>query len=366
MNHVSVTLVSPTCTHSPTNQINGGQDGALCVDLLSLPPANNQMPALRDHRYAGEGMHGHYYSLRREESPPTRLSPAATSWPMPAPHTYPGSLDGWNGDDRAPSAPRALYASDYTAEPAMDPYTWQYPFESAASDDSSGSDVEPQYLDLPSHSRYEDRVAPYSYTLTNALDESAISPVYEPVDSEGSRSRKSSDDSSLGNHLEEPEPARPRTGRGQHPDSPHNLGPYAPHLGARTTSYYSYDILPAAPLPQPISSEPFGAPYLPIPYDIRNIAHLPTIAEMAGWPHEFPNCQRRLIKKQALACLFCRERKIGCCRPDSSEPPQACKQCLRRKIECEYPTESRRGTHPRTRNSKKSASADVEAGLPRI
>ncbi|KAJ7710417.1 hypothetical protein B0H17DRAFT_836472, partial [Mycena rosella] len=52
-------------------------------------------------------------------------------------------------------------------------------------------------------------------------------------------------------------------------------------------------------------------------------------------------------KKQMMACLFCRERKIGCCRPPEDAPDQTCNQCARRKRKCEYPTESRRGQHTR-------------------
>ncbi|KAF9245328.1 hypothetical protein BU15DRAFT_71078 [Melanogaster broomeanus] len=56
-------------------------------------------------------------------------------------------------------------------------------------------------------------------------------------------------------------------------------------------------------------------------------------------------------KKQALACLFCRERKIACGRPPAHSPDQTCNQCARRRIKCEYPTESRRGQHKRRRKS---------------
>ncbi|KAK7035099.1 hypothetical protein R3P38DRAFT_2419123, partial [Favolaschia claudopus] len=52
-------------------------------------------------------------------------------------------------------------------------------------------------------------------------------------------------------------------------------------------------------------------------------------------------------KKQLLACLFCRERKIGCTRPPEDVPDQTCNQCARRKRTCVYPTKSRRGQHIR-------------------
>lgn len=56
-------------------------------------------------------------------------------------------------------------------------------------------------------------------------------------------------------------------------------------------------------------------------------------------------------KKQALACLFCRERKIACGRPSAHSQDQTCNQCARRRIKCEYPTESRRGQHKRRRKT---------------
>lgn len=48
-------------------------------------------------------------------------------------------------------------------------------------------------------------------------------------------------------------------------------------------------------------------------------------------------------KKPALACLFCRKRKIACGPPPPNSKDKTCNQCVRRKQVCEYPTESRRG-----------------------
>ncbi|KAF7979789.1 hypothetical protein HWV62_40832 [Athelia sp. TMB] len=69
-------------------------------------------------------------------------------------------------------------------------------------------------------------------------------------------------------------------------------------------------------------------------------------------------------KKQALACLFCRERKIACGRPEAGSADPTCNQCARRHIECEYPKESRRGQHKRTRKRKagEGEGHDVNAG----
>ncbi|KAI0039979.1 hypothetical protein FA95DRAFT_1452543, partial [Auriscalpium vulgare] len=52
-------------------------------------------------------------------------------------------------------------------------------------------------------------------------------------------------------------------------------------------------------------------------------------------------------KKPALACLFCRERKIACGPPVPGSNNPSCNQCARRQRKCEYPTESRRGQHKR-------------------
>ncbi|KAF5375136.1 hypothetical protein D9758_000418 [Tetrapyrgos nigripes] len=48
-------------------------------------------------------------------------------------------------------------------------------------------------------------------------------------------------------------------------------------------------------------------------------------------------------KSLALACFFCRGRKIACGRQDPNSPDRTCNQCYRRSLKCEYPTESRRG-----------------------
>ncbi|KAJ7658286.1 hypothetical protein DFH06DRAFT_448604 [Mycena polygramma] len=60
-------------------------------------------------------------------------------------------------------------------------------------------------------------------------------------------------------------------------------------------------------------------------------------------------------KRQALACLFCRERKIACGRPADGSPTKTCNQCVRRGRECVYPTESRRGQHSRIKSLARRA-----------
>ncbi|KAG8746652.1 hypothetical protein FRC10_004255 [Ceratobasidium sp. 414] len=61
-------------------------------------------------------------------------------------------------------------------------------------------------------------------------------------------------------------------------------------------------------------------------------------------------------KKPALACLFCRKRKIACGPPPPDSPDRTCNQCMRRKQICDYPAESRRGI----RKAPKEAATPVE------
>ncbi|KAJ7856178.1 hypothetical protein B0H13DRAFT_2576964 [Mycena leptocephala] len=76
----------------------------------------------------------------------------------------------------------------------------------------------------------------------------------------------------------------------------------------------------------------------------------------------FKTTQPRKKDKQLMACLSCRERKIGCVRPEKNSPDQTCKQCARRERKCEYPTASRRGQHTKTRfRSKKNEPAEPAA-----
>ncbi|KAJ3750588.1 hypothetical protein DFH05DRAFT_1518729 [Lentinula detonsa] len=52
-------------------------------------------------------------------------------------------------------------------------------------------------------------------------------------------------------------------------------------------------------------------------------------------------------KSLALACFFCRGRKIACGPQDPNSADRTCNQCRRRSLVCEYPTESRRGMRKR-------------------
>ncbi|KAI0319717.1 hypothetical protein OF83DRAFT_1054464, partial [Amylostereum chailletii] len=57
--------------------------------------------------------------------------------------------------------------------------------------------------------------------------------------------------------------------------------------------------------------------------------------------------RRTVRKKPALACLFCRERKIACGPPAPEDEDQTCAQCAKRARKCEMPEKSRRGQYQR-------------------
>lgn len=62
-------------------------------------------------------------------------------------------------------------------------------------------------------------------------------------------------------------------------------------------------------------------------------------------------------KKPALACVFCRGRKIACGPPTKDGDGRSCNQCQRRSLRCEYPTESRRGMRKKPVGAPAAAAA---------
>ncbi|KAF8134407.1 hypothetical protein EV363DRAFT_1116372, partial [Boletus edulis] len=75
--------------------------------------------------------------------------------------------------------------------------------------------------------------------------------------------------------------------------------------------------------------------------------------------------KRTLDKKPALACLFCRGRKIACGPPEPGSKDKTCNQCARRHLKCEYPSESRRGMRKRRSLIPRISSATPEIGPDR-
>jgi hypothetical protein len=74
-------------------------------------------------------------------------------------------------------------------------------------------------------------------------------------------------------------------------------------------------------------------------------------------------------KKPALACLFCRGRKIACGPPVPGSKDKTCNQCARRHLKCEYPLESRRGMRKRRSlipRGSGSPPPEINAGSPKV
>ncbi|KAG2127520.1 hypothetical protein DEU56DRAFT_742346 [Suillus clintonianus] len=95
-------------------------------------------------------------------------------------------------------------------------------------------------------------------------------------------------------------------------------------------------------------------------YHSPNESSSHTLSERTGSPYQRspsprgtlrisppPHPKRSMDKKPALACLFCRGRKIACGPPVPGSKDRTCNQCARRHLKCEYPLESRRGMRKR-------------------
>ncbi|CAK5264118.1 unnamed protein product [Mycena citricolor] len=110
----------------------------------------------------------------------------------------------------------------------------------------------------------------------------------------------------------------------------------------------------------------------PLRHSLPTLPHPRTILPRTSWPSTFADSptaaaeyearlSRRGTKLQAMACLFCRHRKIGCRRPPEDAPDQTCQQCAKRGQRCEYPTVSLRGHHTRLRSEKNLRRMEREA-----
>ncbi|KAJ6610522.1 hypothetical protein B0H10DRAFT_109969 [Mycena sp. CBHHK59/15] len=257
---------------------------------------------------------------------------------------------------------------------------------SAVEDYLDASIMAAQYLDLAHHCS-SGHLDPFTHSYPPS-ETSASSP--EATDTASSSSPQAkilSVNSSPGYRQHDlPEPtdtARPHAGFGRHPSSPNYLDPYTQHVAdrypdslllPRPSSFHETPMQqrPAASWNQyPMPSLPFisqtsrvALSHPPSPttsHMLNAFEHYPVSDDLRRWPQMFKITQVKKIgaKKQTMACLFCRERKIGCTRPAEDNLDQTCNQCARRKRRCEYPTESRRGQHTRNRlNSKKFLGLD--------
>ncbi|KAJ7242917.1 hypothetical protein C8J57DRAFT_446831 [Mycena rebaudengoi] len=268
---------------------------------------------------------------------------------------------------------------------AMEPY-FSHTSTDAVEDYLDASVIAAHFLDLPNHcSSGSQNSFAHSYPLS---DTSASSP--EATDTASSSSPRAdvfSAHSSPGyRQLDLPDTARPHSGFGRRSQSSHFLDPYVHHALdngytlPRPASYHESAIIQRSGNtwnPYPVPSLPYisqssrsasSRPVSPSTANaFRGMGHYPVPDDVRRWPQMFKINQVKKIgpKKQTMACLFCRERKIGCTRPAEDNPDQTCNQCARRKRICEYPTESRRGQHTRHRNnSKKLLAIDVATVSP--
>ncbi|KAH9949118.1 hypothetical protein B0H21DRAFT_173355 [Amylocystis lapponica] len=68
-----------------------------------------------------------------------------------------------------------------------------------------------------------------------------------------------------------------------------------------------------------------------------------SVSERVVLPPHMPRPKRAFRRGTAVACLFCRKRKIACGGPPAGNPDKTCNQCARRNLQCEYAQTSYRG-----------------------
>ncbi|KAJ7458979.1 hypothetical protein FB451DRAFT_1182566 [Mycena latifolia] len=251
---------------------------------------------------------------------PTQFSPPDTACLIRAAPTDVPLIGGfspwiWESDHqpRVLSTPHSASGAQMNirAQPSVVDDGWDYAFESSAHCANNG--------DLFAHSRPQRRSA------ATVPEEDGV-----PLNTGAS-------------HQHHQEVGRPRTGHGHHTTSSHNMDPYATNLfdTASLGSFRVSEQTPGCPsLHEPTAHTwpPVCPPYIHPSYnsspthttDHREPPQLgrtvcyPTKDDIARWPQMFPQEARKLPKRQTLACLFCRERKIGCTRPDIDEADQTC------------------------------------------
>ncbi|KAH8990847.1 hypothetical protein EDB92DRAFT_729603 [Lactarius akahatsu] len=150
---------------------------------------------------------------------------------------------------------------------------------------------------------------------------------------------------------------------------PSKRHPPPPSLAIPGQLAYSPGARNPTPLSSSFSSSDIGTPTSSIHLD-TNAASSSQVAPPVSAPNpkagqgvlKLPSTKRSARRKPAIACLFCRERKIACGAPPVGSADPTCNQCARRSRKCEYPTMSRRGLHKRRDNGgshhKESEDAD--------
>ncbi|KAH9171242.1 hypothetical protein EDB89DRAFT_1907107 [Lactarius sanguifluus] len=112
------------------------------------------------------------------------------------------------------------------------------------------------------------------------------------------------------------------------------------HLDTNAAS--SSQVPPPALAPNPKA----GQGVLKLPSTKRSARRAPSPKAGQG-VLKLPLTKRSARRKPAIACLFCRERKIACGAPPMGSADPTCNQCARRSLKCEFPLMSRRGLHKR-------------------
>ncbi|KAF5385449.1 hypothetical protein D9757_005408 [Collybiopsis confluens] len=110
------------------------------------------------------------------------------------------------------------------------------------------------------------------------------------------------------------------------------------------------------------SKSPRNYMYGKIPLD-KPAPPAPTAAPKVPKSRPTPTTSQSEKKSLALACFFCRGRKIACGPQDPTSSDRTCNQCHRRSLKCEYPTESRRGMRKRKSGVNQSFQ-DEQSNVP--
>ncbi|KAH9836479.1 uncharacterized protein C8Q71DRAFT_43961 [Rhodofomes roseus] len=95
-----------------------------------------------------------------------------------------------------------------------------------------------------------------------------------------------------------------------------------------------------APGPPSAPNAPGPSPFMYSPTSARPVG----VVELSGAPSTQAIVRRSAKRTTAIACFFCRKRKIACGGPLAGSSGRTCVQCKRRNQPCEYP-ESRSNRH---------------------
>ncbi|KAJ7164259.1 hypothetical protein C8R46DRAFT_310167 [Mycena filopes] len=162
-----------------------------------------------------------------------------------------------------------------------------------------------------------------------------------------------------------------------HSDYHTSLGPQSSILPVAASSSFQPSLTPQRPSndwrlppssPLPAISLSSRIPMTrPSPTATSAFGQFSVVDDMHGWPQFRLNQARKIgPRKPQMSCFFCRERKIGCTRPDVKAEDQSCNQCARRKRVCVYPTQSLRGQHTRRRTSPTNRVGPNEPTIPQV